>query len=167
MRVRDREGLPEMIHSSQDPTSIASAAWFAAEQSGWIDRVHTQHTPRGDDSCAGCGSYRLVPWPCVLIHIARHAATIQAAHNRRPHPDSPAGGRCPTDPATTPDAPAGGRCPTDRITTHSPARGRCPTDPATSPHSPAGGRCPTDPATSRPSPSMDVGPAPSGTSGVA
>src|SRR5262249_47417749 len=39
-----------------------------------IDR----HTRRANGSCAGCGSYRAVAWPCALIHIARLAKEIQA-----------------------------------------------------------------------------------------
>ena len=61
---------------SQDAVSIEAAARFAAEQLGWIERVRGQHTGRGDGSCAGCGSYRFVRWPCVLIDIAGRAEQL-------------------------------------------------------------------------------------------
>ena len=89
---------------SQDAVSIEAAARFAAEQSGWIDRVRGEHTRRPDGSCAGCGSYRLVRWPCVLIDIAGLAERIP--NRRAPRPaEPPAGGRCPTDPAASRPSP--------------------------------------------------------------
>ena len=95
---------------SQDAVSIEAAARFAAAQAGWIERVRGQHIRRVDGSCAGCGCYRLVRWPCVLIDIAGHAEWIR--NRRAPRPAQvypPAGGRCPEDPAASrPSIPAVG-----------------------------------------------------------
>lgn len=54
---------------------IETAAWWAIEQPGWVERVFERHTS-DDGRCAGCGSYRPVPWPCVLIAIARRAQEL-------------------------------------------------------------------------------------------
>jgi len=92
--------------------TLAAAARFGAEQPGWVDRVIDRHTQRADGSCAGCGCYRPVSWPCVLLHIARRAAQIQAARAQRGvRSESPAGGRCPTNPAASRLSPPAGAAP--------------------------------------------------------
>ena len=84
------------------PDPVASAAQFAAEQAGWVERVLDRHTQRPDGTCAGCGSYRLVSWPCVLVDIANRAEQILSVAAPRPAgPERPTGARCPEDPATS------------------------------------------------------------------
>lgn len=57
---------------------LLAAARFGADEPGWIGRVVDRHTRRTNGSCAGCGSYRAVAWPCAMVHIARLAKEIQA-----------------------------------------------------------------------------------------
>lgn len=78
-----------------DRCSLAAAAWFVAEQPEGIARIDQRHTARPDGSCAGCGTYQPVPWPCVLVYIgqlAKHlrGQTTAGAAEITPHPDSAA-----------------------------------------------------------------------------
>ena len=86
---------------------IDATARFAAAEPGWIERVRAQHTRRGDGSCAGCGSYRMVRWPCVLIDIAGRAEQLlgTGVSRRSVQVEPPAGGRCPEDPAASRPSP--------------------------------------------------------------
>jgi len=59
-----------------DGCPIDSAVRFAVQQPGWADRVMRDHRRGADGSCTGCGGYRLVRWPCVLIHIAVRAQQL-------------------------------------------------------------------------------------------
>lgn len=54
---------------------IKTAAEWALAQPGWIHRVLEAHTESGAARgfCAGCGTYRLVKWPCALVAIAQSA----------------------------------------------------------------------------------------------
>jgi hypothetical protein len=61
---------PTLMHD-RDP--IVSAAWFVANQPGGAARLFDRHWVREDGDCNGCGVYRPVRWPCVLIYIARRA----------------------------------------------------------------------------------------------
>ncbi|WP_028927956.1 hypothetical protein [Pseudonocardia acaciae] len=72
-------------HTTPDP--IDAAAWFVAGQPGATARILERHTAREDGSCAGCGVYRPVRWPCVLVHIARRAKKISSAADK----DAPPG----------------------------------------------------------------------------
>ena len=60
----------------RSPDPLDTAVRFAAEQPGWADRVLHQHKNDGDGCCTGCGDYRLVRWPCVLVHIATRVRAI-------------------------------------------------------------------------------------------
>lgn len=55
------------------PSPIEAAALFLIDQPGALARVREHHTPLDNGDCAGCGVYRPVTWPCVLIYIARRA----------------------------------------------------------------------------------------------
>ena len=66
------------MNGPPDRDAFDAAVSFATAQPGWTARVGARHTPRPDGSCAGCGSYRLVRWPCVLVHIARRAEQTRA-----------------------------------------------------------------------------------------
>jgi hypothetical protein len=93
---------------------LASAARFAAEQAGWVERVFDRHIQRPDGSCAGCGSYRLVSWPCVLVDIANRANQIlSAADQCSAEPKRPTGDRCPVNLAASrpPSLPGNDRAP--------------------------------------------------------
>ncbi|WP_028922609.1 hypothetical protein [Pseudonocardia acaciae] len=75
---------------------IETAAWWAIEQPGWVERVFERHVS-DDGRCTGCGSYRPVPWPCVLVVIARRAQELielgraqRGGVGERPAPRRPA-----------------------------------------------------------------------------
>lgn len=58
------------------PSPIEAAALFLLDQPGAVARVHEHHAPLDNGDCAGCGVYRPVIWPCVLIYIARRAEEL-------------------------------------------------------------------------------------------
>lgn len=58
------------------PSPIETAAWFLLQQPGGVGRFFARHTALESGSCAGCGTYRPVRWPCVLVYIARRAQQI-------------------------------------------------------------------------------------------
>lgn len=55
---------------------VEMAARFVAEQPGGAGRIFERHEARGDGTCTGCGVYRPVQWPCLMIFIARRAEEI-------------------------------------------------------------------------------------------
>jgi hypothetical protein len=83
-----------MWSDSISSDSLVVAAHFAAVQPGWIERVRSTHIARADGTCAGCGTYRPTPWPCVLLYIARSAEHLVVDNPppttalAQPHPDA-------------------------------------------------------------------------------
>lgn len=70
------------------PDPIETAAWFAAAQPGFADRLLSAHARRKSGDCAGCGVYRPTRWPCALVSIARRAEQINRERSRRSVPDT-------------------------------------------------------------------------------
>lgn len=58
---------------------IETVAWWALDQSGWIERVLAAHTESwaGSGVCASCSGYRSIEWPCVLVTIAGRARQLR------------------------------------------------------------------------------------------
>lgn len=74
---------------SEGSSAIEAAAKFVAGEDGAAARLLSQHTRNDHGDCAGCGGYRPVRWPCVLVHIAERAREInrQAAAATRATPE--------------------------------------------------------------------------------
>lgn len=75
------------------PDPVEAAAWFVVSQPGWVERVARRHTCGDRGLCAGCGTERPAPWPCVLVYIARRAVQIDQAQGlawRAPRVPGPA-----------------------------------------------------------------------------
>lgn len=70
--------MAETTTELRTPDVMKTAAEWALTQPGWIERVLQAHTERGDvrGRCAGCGTHRLVNWPCALVTIAYRALQI-------------------------------------------------------------------------------------------
>ena len=59
---------------------LHEAATLVAGQRGAAQRLLSQHRPRSNGSCRGCGDSPRTRWPCVLVAIAELSVTI---HGRR------------------------------------------------------------------------------------
>lgn len=68
------------VAPESDPVEMA--ARFVSSDPGWTDRVGASHIQRLDGDCTGCGSYRPVEWPCVLVKIRQRALEIQGNQER-------------------------------------------------------------------------------------
>jgi len=72
--------IPEQSSDLEDPIEVA--ARFVLTEPGWTTRVLSAHAPDERGACAGCEGYHAVPWPCVLVHIARRAETLRTMPGR-------------------------------------------------------------------------------------
>ncbi len=92
--------------TERSPAAIETAAWFVADQPGWIERTLARCVPNAHGDCAGCGSYRPVRWPCTQVWIAHTAQRLirerakPSAVPRREAPATPT--RCATTPKKAP-----------------------------------------------------------------
>jgi hypothetical protein len=58
-----------------DPIEVA--AQFIATQGDGPERLLAIHTRRDCGACNGCGVYRPITWPCVLVAIGERALEIR------------------------------------------------------------------------------------------
>lgn len=86
---REARSIKASVEVAPELDPVELAAQFVSSDPGWTDRVGATHIQRLDGDCTGCGSYRPVKWPCVLIKIRQRALEIQGSQGRKVARKSP------------------------------------------------------------------------------